>query len=165
MANVAIGIGEGRQAVSVTLPQRRRSAADSVSAGSLHIDERDNHHLFSAEAAEYMELEGLAGRVAAFYSHNDYVDHSRPIMTKRSSIWPVADAKARLSELIERARANGPQTITRNGRPAAVIVSIDEWTRKARRKGNLAEFFARSPLWRSGLKIERSKEPPRRVEL
>ncbi len=31
------------------------------------------------------------------------------------SDWTVAAAKARLSELIERARAKGPQTITRRG--------------------------------------------------
>lgn len=86
-------------------------------------------------------------------------------MAKHSSAWPVADAKARLSELIDTARAKGPQTITRNGRPAAVVVSVDEWTRKTRRQGNLAEFFASSPLRGSRLKVERSKEAPRDIDL
>ena len=36
--------------------------------------------------------------------------------------WTVAEAKAKFSQVIERART-GPQTITRNGRPAAVVVS------------------------------------------
>ena len=40
--------------------------------------------------------------------------------------WSVADAKARFSEVIESARRDGPQTITRNGKPAAVIVSVEE---------------------------------------
>ena len=79
--------------------------------------------------------------------------------------WTVAEAKAKLSELIERARANGPQTITRSGRNAVVVVSVEEWERKTRRRGNLAEFFAASPLPQSGLVIERSRDEPRDVKL
>ena len=67
--------------------------------------------------------------------------------------WTVAQAKVKFSEVIDKARTLGPQTITRNGRKAAVVVAADEWERKNRRKGNLAEFFASSPLRRSGLKI------------
>lgn len=85
-------------------------------------------------------------------------------MSKRSG-WPVADAKARLSEVIDQAISNGPQTITRNGRDAVVVVSVDEWKRKARRKGNLAEFFATSPLRGSRLLVERSKDRGGRVKL
>jgi len=79
--------------------------------------------------------------------------------------WTVAEAKAKFSELIERARTRGPQTITRHGRVAAVIVSPMEWERKVNRKGNLAEFFAASPLRASGLRIERSKDRARNLDL
>lgn len=82
-----------------------------------------------------------------------------------TATWTVAEAKARLSELIERARSGGPQTITKNGRTAAVVVDAAEWERKTRRTGNLAEFFAASPLRQSGLKIKRSKDRPRKVGL
>ncbi|GEP55182.1 type II toxin-antitoxin system Phd/YefM family antitoxin [Reyranella soli] len=82
-----------------------------------------------------------------------------------AATWTVAEAKARLSEVIERARSGGPQTITKNGRTAVVVVDAEEWERKARRSGNLAEFFAVSPLRKSGLKIKRSKEGPRKVVL
>ena len=40
--------------------------------------------------------------------------------------WSVAQAKARLSEVIDRALKEGPQAITRNGRPAVVVVAIEE---------------------------------------
>jgi prevent-host-death family protein len=80
-----------------------------------------------------------------------------------TSNWTVADAKARLSELIDRARMDGPQTITRRGRPAAVVVSVEEWERKSKRTGNLAEFFAASPLRQSGIDIKRRKDRPRKV--
>lgn len=79
--------------------------------------------------------------------------------------WTVAEAKARLSEVIERARSGGPQTITKNGRTAVVVVDAEEWERKTRRTGNLAEFFAASPLHKSGLEIKRSKGRPRKVVL
>jgi len=59
----------------------------------------------------------------------------------------------------------GPQTITRNGRHVAVIVSVEEWERKTKRKGNLAEFFAASPLRNSGLRIERTKDGLREIDL
>jgi prevent-host-death family protein len=78
--------------------------------------------------------------------------------------WTVAEAKARFSELIEQARPKGPQTITRHGRTAAVVVSPEEWERRSKRTGNLAEFFAASPLQRSGLEIKRRKDRPRKVE-
>ena len=79
--------------------------------------------------------------------------------------WTVAEAKARFSEVIDRAESDGPQTITRNGRTAAVIVGAEEWERKTRRVGNLAEFFASSPLRGSGLKLSRPKDRPRKIEL
>jgi hypothetical protein len=44
-------------------------------------------------------------------------------------------------------------------------VSAEEWERKTRRAGNLAEFFAESPLRGSGLKALRTKDGPRQVEL
>ena len=84
---------------------------------------------------------------------------------KHPEAWPVAAAKARLSEVIDRVLSQGPQTITRNGRKVAVLVSVEEWERKTKRKGNLAEFFAASPLRNSGLRIERTKDGPREIDL
>lgn len=81
------------------------------------------------------------------------------------AVWTVAEAKARFSEVIERAGKEGPQRITRNGRKAAVVVSEEEWERKTKRKGSLAEFFGASPLRNSGLKLKRRKETPREIAL
>jgi prevent-host-death family protein len=80
-------------------------------------------------------------------------------------IWTVAEAKAKFSEVIDKARLSGPQTVTRNGRTAAVIVSAEEWERKTRRKGDLASFFAESPLRGSGLDITRTQDGPRGTDL
>jgi prevent-host-death family protein len=79
--------------------------------------------------------------------------------------WTIAEAKARFSELVNRAESEGPQTITRNGRKTAVVVSADEWRRKTQRSGNLAEFFAASPLRGSRVNIARTKSGMRDIEL
>jgi len=79
--------------------------------------------------------------------------------------WTVAEAKAKFSELVEKARVSGPQTITRNGRTAVVVVSAEEWERKSHRPGNLAEFFAEAPLRDSGLKVRRTKDATRKLDL
>jgi prevent-host-death family protein len=72
----------------------------------------------------------------------------------------LANAKARLSEVVDRAQT-GPQIITRHGRPNAVVVSADEWARKTARKGTLAEFLLASPLRGADLELERVQDEPR----
>ncbi len=44
-------------------------------------------------------------------------------------IWPVQDAKARFSELLDACVSEGPQVVTRRGTETAVLVLIDEWRR------------------------------------
>lgn len=78
--------------------------------------------------------------------------------------WTVAEAKAKFSEVIDRAESTGPQVVTRSGRKTVVIVAADEWDRKTRRVGNLAEFFAVSPLRESGVSVRRSKERARKID-
>ena len=82
-----------------------------------------------------------------------------------SQSWTVAEAKAKFSEIIARAMSEGPQTITRNGRTAAMVVGAEEWQQKTKRVGNLAEFFAESPLRESGLKVRRLKGQLRKTSL
>jgi len=79
--------------------------------------------------------------------------------------WTVAEAKAKFSELIDRAQSGGPQIVTRHGRIAVVVVAADEWERKTKRAGTLADFFAASPLRGSGLQVPRVKSGTRRVDL
>ena len=78
--------------------------------------------------------------------------------------WSVAEAKAKFSELVERARSEGPQHITRNGRDAAVVVSAEEWARRTRKPKTVLEFLERSPLKGSGLKIGRDPDVGRVIE-
>ena len=43
--------------------------------------------------------------------------------------WQLQDAKARLSELIDKVESEGTQVITRRGVEAVAVVPIDEWKR------------------------------------
>ena len=80
-------------------------------------------------------------------------------------VWTVAEAKAKFSEVLDRAQLEGPQRITRHGRTTAMIVAADEWKRKFSRQGNLAEFFAASPLRGAAIKPGRLKFRIRKPEL
>jgi prevent-host-death family protein len=53
-----------------------------------------------------------------------------------SKSWPVHEAKARFSELLECCLRDGPKTVTKRGTEAAVLVAADEWRRleEARRR-------------------------------
>jgi len=43
--------------------------------------------------------------------------------------WPVHDAKARFSELLECSLRDGPQIVTRRGQKTAVVVPFHTWER------------------------------------
>jgi prevent-host-death family protein len=86
-------------------------------------------------------------------------------LRKCDGSWSVAEAKARFSQLVEQAQSKGPQTITKHGVVTAVLVSAQEWNRKTKRTGNLAAFFANSPLRNSGMKIARKKDRSRKVDV
>ncbi len=79
--------------------------------------------------------------------------------------WSVANAKAHFSELIDKAKSEGPQTVTRNGKPAAVLVSVEEWENKTSRKGTLSEFFRNSPIYDSWIELVRPDHTPRMVDM
>ncbi|AVM72800.1 type II toxin-antitoxin system Phd/YefM family antitoxin [Magnetospirillum gryphiswaldense] len=79
--------------------------------------------------------------------------------------WQVQDAKARFSELLRSAAAEGPQAITVRGRTTAVVMSQDEYERLKGRKPSLVEFLRSSPLSGVDLDIERDRSPSRNIEL
>lgn len=67
--------------------------------------------------------------------------------------WALADAKNRFSELVERALAEGPQEITRHGRPVVVVVPIEQWEQ---RRASFKE--ALRALHLGELDLERSRD-------
>jgi prevent-host-death family protein len=78
--------------------------------------------------------------------------------------WQIKDARANFSALVDKAISDGPQIVTRNGKKAVVVVSIEEWMRRERHHGDLVDFFANSPLREEEIEIERQRDYPREIE-
>ena len=74
-------------------------------------------------------------------------------------VWQLQEAKARFSEVVDTALKAGPQTITRHGRDAVVVVSAETWRREHEGGQSLVEFFRSAP--RVELTIERSMDGDR----
>jgi prevent-host-death family protein len=62
--------------------------------------------------------------------------------------WALQDAKAHFSDVVEQARREGPQTVTRRGQAAVMVVAVEQFRQLTRRKGqeDLTAFFRQSPL-------------------
>ena len=79
--------------------------------------------------------------------------------------WQLQEAKNRLSEVVRKARSEGPQIITLHGSAAAVVVSAQDYGRMSRPKGKLVDFFRKSPLVGIKLNLTRSKDTGRAIDL
>jgi len=79
--------------------------------------------------------------------------------------WQLQDAKNRLSFVVKQAADEGPQIISVRGKPAAIVLSMEEYHRLTKPETRLTDFFKDSPLFELELDVERSKDFPREVEL
>jgi prevent-host-death family protein len=79
--------------------------------------------------------------------------------------WTLAQARAKFGAVVDKALKEGRQIITRNGRTVVVVVSAEEWDRKTREAGTLADFFSASPLRNSGIQVPRMKGGMRKIDL
>jgi antitoxin Phd len=82
--------------------------------------------------------------------------------------WQLQTAKAQFSEVFRRARSEGPQYVTRQGKEAVVIVPAEEFERlsaRTQQPRSLVRFFAESPLAGVGLNLDRKPDYGRKVEL
>lgn len=87
---------------------------------------------------------------------------------KPDNEWQVQTAKARFSELFRRARTEGPQRITRQGKEAVVMLPAEQYdklTRREPKKETLFEFLQRSPLRGVKLDLARNKDTGRDIKL
>ncbi len=76
--------------------------------------------------------------------------------------WKLRDAKARFSEVVDRALHDGPQVVTRHGENAVVIVAYRDFI-GAEPAQDFKDFLMSIP--RVGFEIKPSRARPRRTEL
>jgi prevent-host-death family protein len=73
---------------------------------------------------------------------------TRPRAASGTGRWALQDAKARFSEVVRKAKTEGPQRITVHGREEVVVVSVEEYRRvKGQPSGQaLVRLLHDSPL-------------------
>jgi prevent-host-death family protein len=77
--------------------------------------------------------------------------------------WQLQEAKNQFSMVVEDALNKGPQTITRHGKPAVVVMSAVEFQRHRPKRKGIVELF--SKLRGSGIQLDRVRDYPREVKL
>ena len=71
------------------------------------------------------------------------------IIETATDSWQVQTAKARFSEVFRRARTEGPQRITRQGKEGVVMVAEEHYERlvgKSHQPRNLVQFFRNASI-------------------
>jgi len=61
--------------------------------------------------------------------------------------WQLQDAKARFSELVKKAREQGPQHVSVRGEPAVVVVSEEEFARLTSPHPSIVDHILEGAPW------------------
>ena len=81
--------------------------------------------------------------------------------------WQLQAAKARFSEVVQLARTEGPQLITRQGKDGVVMIPVEQFDRlviRTRQPKSLLQFFRASPLVGLELDFARDRDTGRDIE-
>jgi prevent-host-death family protein len=93
---------------------------------------------------------------------------TQPTIKRQNQPWQLQTAKARFSELFRRARTEGPQVVTRQGKEQVVVLPAEQFaelTKRVRQPKSLVRFFAESPLARVTLDLSRDVDTGREIKL
>lgn len=80
------------------------------------------------------------------------------------SRWQLQEAKQQFSRVVDRARSDGAQIVTRNGKEVAVVLGIDEY-RALSDDGEAFKRFLLEGPWVDDLPIRRSTDLAREIDL
>lgn len=80
----------------------------------------------------------------------------------KNNTWQIQEAKNHFSEVVSQACAQGAQTITKHGKPVAVVVAIAEFQNQpkapAKKKPSLYELLRSCPCPEIATYIEQSRK-------
>ncbi len=81
--------------------------------------------------------------------------------------WKLQDAKNRFSEVVQRARREGPQVVTLRGERTAVVLSAEQYDALNASRPSLVDHLLTGPAWPTDL-VEaidaRAKRPSRDID-
>ena len=78
-------------------------------------------------------------------------------------MWTLQDAKNKFSAVVDAALAGTPQEVTRRGKPAVVVLSVDEYHRLLECAVQARESFAEHLMAFPGGEVPRAEAKPRDV--
>jgi prevent-host-death family protein len=61
--------------------------------------------------------------------------------------WQLQDAKNRFSEVVRRAREEGPQVVTLRGERAAIVLSAEAYDELTVKRPSLVDHLLSGPVW------------------
>jgi len=76
--------------------------------------------------------------------------------------WQLQQAKAKFSDLVQKAIDEGPQTVSRHGKDVVVVLSAQQYALMQKRQIDLKDLLPRLAVDETDL--ERNKDFPRDVE-
>ncbi len=85
-------------------------------------------------------------------------------MVRKLAKWQVNEAKGRFSELIERARNEGPQVITRHGKDRAILLSVEDYEKLEAAKPDFKAYLLSGPRVED-FEVERPADRGREIDL
>ena len=77
--------------------------------------------------------------------------------------WQLQEAKNHFSEVVERAIKDGAQTVTKHGKPAVMIISVEDYQKTISPRKSLIQLLRECPENLADIIGPRSKEPARTV--
>jgi antitoxin Phd len=82
--------------------------------------------------------------------------------------WSLQDAKNRFSAVVEAARNGVPQTVTKHGKPVAVVLSVEDYEKltgkAAPQRPSFVEHLLAFPQGDGEFKLKRARLKPRDVK-
>ncbi|MCE3250869.1 MAG: methylmalonyl-CoA carboxyltransferase, partial [Geminicoccaceae bacterium] len=123
--------------------------------------------IFRADSGDPAKIEARTEEYRTRFA-NPFVAASRGfvddvILPRRTMAWQVQEAKARFSELVQKAIEEGPQTVSRHGEEVVVVVSAAQFELMKKRQIDLKDLLRLFPL--DELDLERDKSGPREIDL
>lgn len=81
------------------------------------------------------------------------------------NVWQLQEAKNKFSKIVEKARHEGPQIVTKHGKESVVVLSVEDFRKIVKPKFDLLRFMQNSPLAGISLDIKRDESLSREIEL
>ena len=81
------------------------------------------------------------------------------------SQWQLQEAKQQFSRVVELARTEGPQVVTKHGDAVVVVVDVQEFRRLRGEHGDFRDFLMGPPYATAELPLDRDRDPGPDIEL